>query len=208
MTQPSSIAAWPTTTFSPTIVGRSWAQWMTALSCTDAPGPMWMLELSPRSTAPNQMLALSPTRTSPTRTAVGASQTSRPMVGDTPSSSISSAALDDMQARLYVVGRPSSVTCRDDADHRGAGSAVRKQVARAPPGGQERRGLAAPVARGPAVDPAEPHRLGRHRAHQRARLPARRPPRARPEQLRLGGLDHPRRAGARAHRLSAPRRPR
>ena len=105
MTQPSSIALWPTITFSPTTVGRSLAQCTTALSCTAVPAPMWIVELSPRSTAPNQMLALSPTRTSPTRTAVGASHTSRPMVGDTPSSSMSRAALDDMRARLYVVGR-------------------------------------------------------------------------------------------------------
>src|SRR3954453_3055888 len=87
ITQPSSIAAWPTITSSPTTVGRSFAQWITALSCTEVPAPMVMFELSPRSTAPNQMLARSPTRTSPTSTAVGATQTASPIVGRTPPSS-------------------------------------------------------------------------------------------------------------------------
>ena len=48
---------WPTVTFSPTIVGRSSAQWMTQLSCTLEPAPMTIELLSPRRTAPNQIEA-------------------------------------------------------------------------------------------------------------------------------------------------------
>ena len=57
---------------------------------------------------------------------------------------------------------------------RGARAPQRGRGARAPRGGQARRGPAAHVARVPEGDPADPHRLGRHRARQRAGLPARR----------------------------------
>ena len=60
---------------------------MTLLSCTEVPAPTVIRDASPRSTAPNQMLARSPTWTSPISTAVGASHTSAPIVGRTPSSS-------------------------------------------------------------------------------------------------------------------------
>ena len=75
------------TTSAPITVGRSVAQWITALSWIELPAPISMCETSPRSTVPNQMFARSPTRTSPTRTAVVARKTSSPMVGATPSSS-------------------------------------------------------------------------------------------------------------------------
>src|SRR3954467_119460 len=42
-------------TSSPTTVGRSWGQWMTALSCTDVPAPIVIRELSPRRTPPSQI---------------------------------------------------------------------------------------------------------------------------------------------------------
>ena len=72
ITQPSSIAMWPTVTLAPMIVGRSSAQWMTQLSCTQDPAPTRISELSPRSTAPNHTLAAGSTTTWPISTAVGA----------------------------------------------------------------------------------------------------------------------------------------
>ena len=86
--QPSSIAMWPIVTFSPTIVGRSSAQWITQLSCTLEPAPITIALLSPRRTAPNQMRAPGETVTSPISTAVGATNASSATCGVLPSSSI------------------------------------------------------------------------------------------------------------------------
>ena len=74
----------PTVTFSPTIVGRSSAQWMTQLSCTLEPWPITIALLSPRSTAPNQIEAPASTVTSPIRTAVGAMNASSATCGVLP----------------------------------------------------------------------------------------------------------------------------
>src|SRR4051794_7337227 len=218
ITQPSSIAAWPTMTSSPTTVGRSFAQWMTALSCTEAPAPIVMLELSPRSTAPNQMLARSPTRTSPTRTAVGAIQTASPIVGRMPPSSTITAIACRRRcltacAQHYTVSPVSQVSYvrrrpDDDGTDRGARASHRGRGARASRRRQARRGAPAHVARVPEGHPAHPHRLGRHGAGERTCLPARRAARARAQQLRLGRLDLPGRARPRPHRLPPAGRPR
>ena len=100
--------------------------------------------------------------------------------GETPSSSMSRAALDDTRGRDYTLSvRQSSVT-RARRRPMTAPSVeelaprtedeVREHLA----AGQARRGPAAHVARVPEGDPAHPHGVGRHRARQRARLPARR----------------------------------
>ena len=76
---------WPIVTLVPTIVGRSWAQWITQLSCTLEPAPITIELLSPRRTAPNQMLAPASIVTSPIRTAVGAMYASSATRGVFPS---------------------------------------------------------------------------------------------------------------------------
>src|SRR5436190_16152919 len=109
-TQPSRQAPCPTTTSSLMTVGRSSAQWITALSWIELPAPISMCEESPRSTAPNQMFARSPTRTSPIRTAVGASHTSSPIAGVTPSSSMIVAISLTPRPGDYTVSSVSQVS--------------------------------------------------------------------------------------------------
>ena len=70
--QPSSSAPWPMVTPSPMIVGRSIAQWITAVSWIEQRAPISIRLRSPHSTAPNHTLDRSAILTSPIRTAVGA----------------------------------------------------------------------------------------------------------------------------------------
>src|SRR3954453_11397552 len=98
--------------------------------------------------------------------------------------------LDGSQITLYFVGRPSRVKRRGSperrhTERRGARAPHGGRGPRAPCRGQARRGPAAHVARVPEGHAADPHGLGRHRARERAVVPARRPARPCAEQLRL-----------------------
>ena len=68
------MAPWPTTTFSPTTVGTSTAQWTVQLSWILLPRPIRMGPTSPRRTAPYQMVTFSSRATSPITAAVSASR--------------------------------------------------------------------------------------------------------------------------------------
>src|SRR5262245_34280940 len=126
------------------------------------------------------MFARSPTRTSPTSTAVGASQTSLPIVGASPLTSTIVAL--DPTARKTKVCRPyvkchtsRKGTGRARHTHRGPRSPHRGRGPRAPEVGQAGRGAAPHVPALPAGPAPHPHRVRRHRAGERAVLPTRRP---------------------------------
>src|SRR5579863_9870627 len=88
-----------------------------------------MNEVSPRSTAPNQMLARSPTRTSPASTAVSARNTSAPIVGAIPSSSmIVAIGVRSPERSLTTSRRDYTMASVSQVSHFGASSVVATEI--------------------------------------------------------------------------------